>query len=96
MALPHATIHMHPAGGGAQGYAPDVEIQLNELMRMQRMLHGILSSHTGQTTERVAVDFNRDHYFSAQEAVAYGLVDSVLGETPALVQAAAELNQNGK
>lgn len=96
MALPHATIHMHPAGGGAQGYAPDVEIQLNELMRMQRMLHGILSNHTGQPTERVAADFNRDHYFSAQEAVSYGLVDAVLGEAPAVVQAAAEITQNGK
>lgn len=79
-ALPHATVHMHPAGGGAQGYAPDVEIQLNELMRMQRLLHNILSKHTGQSVDRIAVDFNRDHYLSATEAVDYGLVDAVLGE----------------
>ncbi len=79
-ALPHATVHMHPAGGGAQGYAPDVEIQLNELMRMQRLLHNILSKHTGQTVDRIAADFNRDHYLSATEAVDYGLVDAVLGE----------------
>ncbi len=79
-ALPHATVHMHPAGGGAQGYAPDVEIQLNELMRMQRLLHNILSKHTGQTVDRIAADFNRDHYLSATEAVEYGLVDGVLGE----------------
>ena len=96
MTLPHATIHMHPAGGGAQGYAPDVEIQLNELMRMQRMLHAILANHPGQPPERIAADFNRDHYFSAQEAVAYGLVDAVLGEPPAVVQAAVELSQNGQ
>ena len=79
-ALPHSTVHMHPAGGGAQGYAPDVEIQLNELMRMQRLLHNILAKHTGQTVERIAADFNRDHYLSATEAVDYGLVDAVLGE----------------
>jgi ATP-dependent Clp protease protease subunit len=78
-ALPHATIHMHPAGGGAQGYAPDVEIQYKELKRMQDLLHGILAKHTGQTVERIADDFDRDRFMSAEEAVKYGLVDQVLG-----------------
>ena len=48
-ALPHATIHMHPAGGTAQGYAPDVEIQYKELKRVEDLLHRLLSQHTGQT-----------------------------------------------
>ncbi|MEW5961044.1 MAG: ATP-dependent Clp protease proteolytic subunit [Chloroflexota bacterium] len=79
-ALPHATIHMHPAGGGAQGYAPDVEIQYRELKRMQDLLHGILARHTGQSVEQVAEDFERDRFMDAHGAKAYGLVDDILGE----------------
>jgi ATP-dependent Clp protease, protease subunit len=78
-ALPNATIHMHPAGGGARGYAQDVEIQARELLRMQALLKGILSKHTGQSLERISVDFDRDHYMDAAGAVDYGIVDEVLG-----------------
>jgi ATP-dependent Clp protease protease subunit len=77
-ALPHATIHMHPAGGGAQGYTPDVEIQYKELQRMQQLLHQLLSKHTGQSVEKIADDFDRDRYMSAEEAVEYGIIDEVL------------------
>ena len=77
-ALPHATIHMHPAGGGARGYAPDVEIQYKELKRMQDLLHGILAKHTGQPADKIADDFDRDFFMDAQSAVDYGLVDEVL------------------
>jgi ATP-dependent Clp protease protease subunit len=77
-ALPHATVHMHPAGGGAQGYAPDVEIQYKELQRMQDMLHELMSKHTGQPVEKVADDFDRDRWMSAEDAVEYGIVDEVL------------------
>jgi ATP-dependent Clp protease protease subunit len=80
-ALPHATIHMHPAGGGARGYAPDVEIQYKELKRMQDMLHDLLSRHTSQPREKVADDFERDRFFSADQAVEYGLIDEVLQPT---------------
>lgn len=79
-ALPHATIHMHPAGGGAQGYAPDVEIQYKELKRMQDLLHGILSRHTGQPIKQIAEDFERDRFMDAHGAKDYGLVDEILGE----------------
>jgi len=77
-ALPHATIHMHPAGGGARGYAPDVEIQYKELKRMQDLLHGILSRHTGQPAEKIAEDFDRDYFMDAARAAEYGIVDEVL------------------
>ena len=80
-ALPHATIHMHPAGGAAQGYAPDVEIQYKELQRMQHLLHELLSKHTGQPVEKIADDFDRDRWMSAEQAVEYGLVDEVLDAT---------------
>jgi ATP-dependent Clp protease protease subunit len=79
-ALPHATIHMHPAGGGAQGYAPDVQIQLNELMRMQRLVQTLLADRTGQPIERIAKDFDRDFFMDAKGAVEYGIIDEVLGE----------------
>jgi ATP-dependent Clp protease protease subunit len=77
-ALPHATIHMHPAGGGARGYAPDVEIQYRELKRMQDLLHNILAKHTDQTVEKIADDFDRDFFMDAHQAVEYGLIDEVL------------------
>jgi ATP-dependent Clp protease protease subunit len=77
-ALPNATMHMHPAGGGSRGYAQDVEIQARELLRMNRKIHHILAHHTGQTAERIASDFERDRYLTATEAVEFGLVDEVL------------------
>lgn len=80
-ALPHATIHMHPAGGGARGYAPDVEIQYKELKRMQDMLHGILARHTGKSVAKIAEDFDRDYFMDAQHAVEYGIIDEVLMTT---------------
>jgi len=77
-ALPHATIHMHPAGGSTQGYAPDVEIQYKELKRIEDLLHELLALHTGQSVEQIAADFDRDRFMTAEEAVEYGLVDEVL------------------
>lgn len=81
-ALPHATVHMHPAGGSAQGYAPDVEIQYKELKRVEDLIHKLLSHHTGQTEEQIAADFDRDRFMTAEEAVEYGLVDKVLQASP--------------
>jgi len=78
VALPNATIHMHPAGGGSRGYAQDVEIQARELLRLNHRIQQIISFHTGQTQEQVANDFERDRFLLAQEAVDYGLVDEVL------------------
>lgn len=77
-ALPNATVHMHPAGGSAQGYAPDVEIQFKELKRVEDLIHNLLSHHTGQTVEQIAADFDRDRFMTAEEAVEYGLVDQIL------------------
>lgn len=79
-ALSHATIHMHQAGGGAQGYTTDVEIQYREMKRQQDLLYGILSKHTGQPTERIADDFERDRWMDATMAKEYGLIDEILGE----------------
>ncbi|MCG2767433.1 MAG: ATP-dependent Clp protease proteolytic subunit [Chloroflexota bacterium] len=92
-ALPNATIHMHPAGGGMSGYAPDVKIQAEELLRMQRKVHEILAVHTGKSPEQVAQDFDRDYYMDAQRAVEYGMVDEIL--QPASKKSAEE-ESNGQ
>jgi len=81
-ALPHATIHMHPAGGGMQGYAPDVEIQAKELLRVQRLLQELLARHTGQPIERIIHDFDRDYYMDAKGAIEYGIIDEILEIPP--------------
>ncbi len=86
-ALPHATVHMHPAGGGAQGYTPDVEIQFKEMKRLQDTMHHIISKHTVQSVEKIADDFERDRWMDALAAKEYGLVDEVMG-TPILSAAA--------
>ncbi|MBC8100817.1 MAG: ATP-dependent Clp protease proteolytic subunit [Armatimonadetes bacterium] len=77
-ALPNATIHMHQPLGGAQGQATDIVIQANEVMRLKDRLNEIFMKHTGKTKEVIERDTDRDIYFSAQQAVEYGLIDSVL------------------
>ncbi len=77
-ALPNATIHMHQPLGGAQGQASDIAIQANEILRLRQSLNEIISSHTGQPIERIQDDTDRDIFFTAQQAMEYGLVDKVL------------------
>src|SRR5437868_44054 len=84
-ALPNATIHMHPAGiGGIGGYAPDVEIQARELLRMQSKIRTVMANHTGQSIERISHDFDRDMYMDSYQAVEYGIVDEVVATAQAL------------
>jgi ATP-dependent Clp protease protease subunit len=91
LALPNATIHMHPAGvGQIGGYAPDVEIQARELLRMQSKIRQIMADHTGQTLEKISHDFDRDLYMDAQQALAYGIVDEVMTNMNSIHGTAAE------
>jgi len=76
--LPHSTIHMHPAGGGARGYAPDVEIMARELLREQQLIRELLAKDTGQSMERIAKDFDRDLFMSPEQAKEYGIIDEIL------------------
>ncbi len=82
-ALPGARIMIHQPWGGAQGTASDIHIQAQEILRLKEYLNGILAKHTGKSVKEVAKDTDRDFFMSAQEAVAYGLVDDVLGAAPA-------------
>ena len=77
-ALPHSTIHFHPAGGGAQGYAPDVERMVQELLRIQSVGNGLLAHDTGRTPEEITRDFSRDRFMTPQEAKDYGFIDEIL------------------
>ena len=78
-ALPNSTVHMHQPMGGAQGQASDIEIAAREIIRMQDKIRQILSTHTGQTYEKIARDTDRDFYLSADQALEYGIIDEVLG-----------------
>jgi ATP-dependent Clp protease protease subunit len=76
--LPSSTVHMHQPLGGAQGQASDIEIAAREILRIQEIIRGILSTHTGQPIEKIARDTDRDYYLTADQAMEYGLVDQVL------------------
>ena len=77
-ALPHARIMVHQPWGGAQGKASDIEITAREILRLKDMLNGILAEASGRTIESVVNDTDRDHFMSADEAKAWGIVDKVL------------------
>lgn len=79
--LPNATVHMHQPLGGAQGQASDIVIAANEIMRLKERLNDIFVKHTGQERDVLERDTDRDIYFNARQAVEYGLIDSVLGDT---------------
>ena len=77
-ALPNSTIHMHQAMGGAQGQASDIEIAAKEILRMQGVIRGIISENTGQSTDQVTKDTDRDYYLTPTQSVDYGLIDEIL------------------
>ncbi|WP_072865068.1 ATP-dependent Clp endopeptidase proteolytic subunit ClpP [Marinitoga hydrogenitolerans] len=77
-ALPNSRIMIHQPWGGAQGTAKDVEIQVQELLRIKKMLNKILSDHTGQDLATIEKDTDRDYFMSAEEALEYGLIDKVI------------------
>jgi ATP-dependent Clp protease protease subunit len=76
--LPNARILIHQPLGGFQGQSTDVEIHANEMLELRRVLDEIYARHTGQTIEQVHDDMERDRFFSAQQAVDYGLVDRII------------------
>jgi ATP-dependent Clp protease protease subunit len=77
-ALPHARVMIHQPSGGAQGKSTDIEITAKEIVKLRGELYEILASHTGQTVEQIEIDSERDKWFRADEAKAYGLLDEIL------------------
>jgi ATP-dependent Clp protease protease subunit len=77
-ALPHSRIMIHQPLGGFQGQASDIDIHAREILKTRERLNEILARHTGQPMERISQDTDRDFFMGGDEAVDYGLIDSVL------------------
>jgi ATP-dependent Clp protease protease subunit len=77
-ALQHSRVLLHQPSGGAQGQASDIEVVATEILRMRDLLNELLADATGQTVDKIAEDTDRDFILTAQEALAYGLVDEII------------------
>lgn len=77
-ALPNCRVMIHQPWGGAQGVASDIQIHAEELLKLRETMTQILSEHTGQDVGTIEKDTRRDRFMSAEEAVAYGLVDRII------------------
>jgi len=89
-ALPHSRIMIHqPSQSGGGGTASDIEIQAREILYLRAKMNELLAKHTGQPTERIERDTDRDRYLSSEEAKEYGLVDSVITHRGELIEPSA-------
>jgi ATP-dependent Clp protease, protease subunit len=76
--LPHSRMMIHQPLGGFQGQASDIDIHAREILKIREKLNKILASHTGQPIDKIQLDTDRDNFLDAEDAVAYGLIDSIL------------------
>ncbi len=79
-ALPHSRIMVHQPSAGFQGQATDIGIHAKEVLELKARLNDIMSNHTGQPVEQVEQDLDRDNFMSAEDAVTYGIIDTVLAK----------------
>jgi len=79
-ALPHSRIMIHQPWGGVEGQAADIEIQTREILNHRKKLNEILAKHTGQPMEKIEKDTDRNYFMSADESLAYGIIDTVIKE----------------
>ncbi len=77
-ALPNSRVMLHQPLGGFSGQASDIEIQTREILKFKQRLNEIIAGHTGQDIEKVKKDTDRDYFLSADEALAYGVIDDVM------------------
>ena len=87
-ALPHSRIMIHQPSGGASGRAADIEVQAKEILYLRSQMNSLYAKHTGRPLEQIERDMDRDYFMSADEAKAYGLIDTVITQAP---EAAKEL-----
>lgn len=78
-ALHHSEIMIHQPLGGAEGQATDIAIHADHIIKMKNLLNDLIAKHTGKELKQVAVDTERDKFMSAREALAYGLIDKIVG-----------------
>ena len=81
-ALKHSRVMIHQPMGGAQGQASDMEITLQEILKLKKELYEIIASHSGQPFDKVEHDSDRDYWMTSEEAKAYGMIDEVLVSKP--------------
>ncbi len=79
-ALPHSRVMVHQPSAGYQGQVTDIHIHAQEVLELKRRLNEIMSKHTGQSIETIEADLERDNFMSADAALEYGLIDTVLAE----------------
>lgn len=77
-ALPNSKVHIHQPLGGVEGQASDIEIEAREILKIREQLYKMLSEKTGQSVAQITKDADRDKYFTAKEAKAYGLIDKII------------------
>ena len=77
-ALPNARVMIHQPSGGSEGTAADIDIQAREILKIRTTLNAILAENTGNPVKKIAHDTERDYFMSAQEALEYGIVDSII------------------
>ena len=78
IALPNAEIMIHQPSGGSRGQATDIQIQAEQILKIKKKLNTILADNTGKSVEQIERDCERDHFLTAEEAQAYGLIDKVI------------------
>ena len=78
IALPNAEIMIHQPSGGSRGQCTDIQIQAEQILKIKNRLNTILAANTGKSVEEVERDCERDHFMSAEEAQAYGLIDKII------------------
>ncbi len=83
-ALPNAIIHQHLSKTDFSGYAPDVQMEDNQLKALESRIFGLIAAHTNQTLEKVSSDLQRDNFFTPQQALEYGLIDEIVTKNPGL------------
>ncbi|WP_098461923.1 ATP-dependent Clp protease proteolytic subunit [Propionicimonas paludicola] len=91
-ALPHSRIMMHQPSGGLGGTASDIRIQAEQSLHIKKTMSSLIAEHTGQTVEQIEKDSDRDRWFTAEEALAYGFIDHVY-ERAAQIKIADAPNQ---
>jgi ATP-dependent Clp protease protease subunit len=77
-ALPNARIMIHQGSAGTRGAPSDMEIQLREVLALTHRMSEIIAHHSGRPIEQVALDIDRDHYLTAEEARDYGIIDDII------------------
>jgi ATP-dependent Clp protease protease subunit len=95
LALPNSRMHMHQPLGGAQGQASDVKIQAEELLKARERITEIFVAHTGQSSERIEKDTDRDFFMGAEQALKYGLIDEIIGSRKAARSRASGNGRDG-